>query len=95
MLKSKDITALFTSLSHDHRKDIDVTEDAISSLADNWIKLRNIEYEEGKKRSLVIVKARGMGHSNIFNHYTISNKGIEFLESKPAADSISRKTARK
>ncbi len=80
LLKVIGINALFTSLTHDKEKDVsDFTVNAVSSLADTWIKLCNEERKGERRRSLLIVKSRGMGHSNAEQHFVIENKGIKFI----------------
>ena len=66
MLKVNQINALFTSLTHDKANDYnDLTVDAVSSLADTWIRVSNDEKNDARLRNLSIVKSRGMGHSNL------------------------------
>lgn len=85
MLKGNEISALFTSLNNGSRNEMsDIAEDAISSLADTWIELRNTEQGAGKLRSLIIVKSRGAGHSNEVNDFIITDKGIEILNANKA-----------
>jgi circadian clock protein KaiC len=62
----------------------DITVDAVSSLSDTWINLCNTGKNSGYQRTLHIVKARGMGHANNEQIFTISDKGIKFhnLEKK-------------
>jgi len=81
MLKDKGISAFFTSLSQDNYKDqSELTEEAVSSSADTWIKLRNEETTSGRKRSLTIIKSRGMGHSNAVNEFRFTDSGIQFQQ---------------
>ncbi len=83
MLKVKAINALFTSLTHEKESQYrDTTIDAVSSLADTWIRLRNQEDGQGRTRSLWIVKSRGSGHSNQLWDFEITDKGIQFLNQK-------------
>ena len=56
----------------------DATVDAVSSLADTWINVRNEEKNNDRVRSLLIVKARGMGHANTRQDFIITSKGIRF-----------------
>ena len=78
MLKLNGISALFTSLRQDGKNNMpDPTEDAVSSLADTWIRLRNEEFSDGRVRSLLVVKSRGMGHSNAVNDFVITDKGVK------------------
>ncbi|MES2409876.1 MAG: circadian clock protein KaiC [Bacteroidota bacterium] len=81
-LKMNEINSVFTSLTHIGVSEYsDTTVDAVSSLADTWIRMTNGIRSFDHKRSLYIVKSRGMGHSNNENHFSITKKGIEFLES--------------
>ena len=85
MLKGNEISALFTSLNHDSRNEMNyITEDVISSLADTWIKLRNSEQGVGKLRSLSVVKSRGTGHSSEETSFIITDKGIEMHDANEA-----------
>jgi circadian clock protein KaiC len=92
MLKVNGISALFTALTHNKDESSDLTVDAVSSLADTWIKLRNAEYGPGNVRSLVVVKSRGMGHSNDVNDFIITDKGIEMLRPGEKKERIKTKT---
>jgi circadian clock protein KaiC len=65
MLKMNQISSLFTSLSQENSIiGSDMAEDAVSSLVDTWIKVRNEESNNILKRSLYIEKSRGMGHTS-------------------------------
>jgi circadian clock protein KaiC len=78
MLKVNQINALFTSLTHENDNEYsDLTVDAVSSLADTWIRVSNNEMNNARQRNLSIVKSRGMGHSNLVWEFTIQNKGIK------------------
>ena len=79
LLKMNQVNALFTALTHESSNVYnDATVDAVSSLADTWINVRNEEKNNDRTRSLLIVKARGMGHANKRQDFKISNKGILF-----------------
>jgi circadian clock protein KaiC len=81
MMKVKQITALLTALTHLENKEYgDITVDAVSSLADTWIRVRNEERDQKRTRSLFIVKSRGMGHSNDLWNYVITNKGLQISD---------------
>ena len=83
ILKSQQINAYFTSLTHSGPTELnDITVDAVSSLADTWIKVRNEEFNGHRVRTLYIVKSRGMGHSNELWDFVITGKGIQLLPSK-------------
>lgn len=75
-LKMKEINALFTCLTNNL---IDSVTGDVSSLADTWINLSNIEEDSLRSRSLNIVKTRGMGHSNRAQYFNITNEGIQLI----------------
>jgi circadian clock protein KaiC len=78
-LKTNQINAMFTSLIHHGNIEYNnSTVDAVSSLADTWINLRNEEQNNERVRSLLIVKSRGMGHSNNKQDFIITGKGLHF-----------------
>lgn len=81
LLKSQGITGLFTSLVSSTAENYTGGEVGVSSLIDTWIVVREIEEDDGKKRSrgLYIVKSRGMGHSSDVHKLILSNAGIEIV----------------
>lgn len=80
MLKLHRISALFTSLTHAQPISYNaMAEEAISSLVDTWIKLRNEERNGNRVRSLYIEKSRGMGHSTEIRDFIITDGGITIL----------------
>jgi circadian clock protein KaiC len=78
-LKSRGITALFTSLTSgaDHAE---MTEVGISSLMDTWLLVRNLEYNGERNRGLYVLKSRGMAHSNQIREFVLSNQGAQLLD---------------
>jgi circadian clock protein KaiC len=89
MLKMHQISALITSLTHAQPINYNaMAEEAISSLVDTWIKLRNEERNGNRVRSLYIEKSRGMGHSTEIRDFIITNEGIKILN----ADSVTQQS---
>jgi circadian clock protein KaiC len=78
-LKSRRITALFTSLTSDQHNP-EMTEVGISSLMDTWLLLRNLESNGERNRGLYILKSRGMPHSNQIREFTLTNRGAQLRE---------------
>jgi circadian clock protein KaiC len=76
LLKSRGITALFTSLTSGHTSHLEQTDTAISSLMDAWLLLRNVESGSERNRLLFILKCRGTAHSNQVREFVLTNKGI-------------------
>jgi circadian clock protein KaiC len=78
-LKMKQVNAIFTSLTHASRSEVsDPTVDAVSSLADTWIDMSNIQHGSKRVRNLHVIKSRGMGHANTEQTFIITSKGIQF-----------------
>jgi circadian clock protein KaiC len=78
-LKTKQITGLFTSLTADGNG-AEQTSVAISSLIDSWLLLRDIEIGGERNRGLVILKSRGMAHSNQIREFLLTDHGAELHE---------------
>jgi circadian clock protein KaiC len=79
--KSSGITALFTSLTSSVES-MDANEREISSLMDCWISLNTTESAGQRDRSLYILKARGMGHSNQVREFILTDQGIRLANLK-------------
>ena len=75
-LKTRQITAVFTSLIHERGSD----DPMVSSLIDNWVQLRNIESAGQRDRGIYIQKARGMRHSNQIREFEITPDGVLLLD---------------
>ena len=75
-LKTRQVTAVFTSLLHEGGSD----DPTISSLIDNWVQLRNLENQAQRDRGVFIQKARGMPHSNQIREFELTNTGIRLLD---------------
>jgi circadian clock protein KaiC len=78
-LKTKQVTALFTSLTQGAQKDFEQTDVGISSLIDTWILVRDLELNGERNRALYVLKSRGMAHSNQVREFVISRRGIRLL----------------
>jgi circadian clock protein KaiC len=76
-LKSRGITAMFTSLTHSVAGSSEESELGVSSLMDTWLLLRDIETGGERNRGINVVKSRGMRHSNQVREFIISSDGIE------------------
>jgi circadian clock protein KaiC len=84
LLKSRQVTALFTNLSVGT---LEQTSTEISSLMDTWIMVREIEMDGTRRRVIYILKSRGMEHSPDMREFIISSRGIQV---QPAADVLKR-----
>jgi circadian clock protein KaiC len=77
-LKTRNITALFTSLTS-AGVDLESTETMISSLMDTWILMSGEEVNRRRQRSLFVLKSRGMAHSDEVKEFRFSEHGIDIL----------------
>lgn len=79
-LKSRQITALFTSLTSSTEDSLEKTDVGISSIMDTWLLLRDIELGGERNRGLYILKSRGMAHSNQIREFLLTSKGIDIRD---------------
>nr|WP_276592428.1 MULTISPECIES: circadian clock protein KaiC [unclassified Methylobacterium] len=93
MLKSRGITAVFTSLrtdgGFDERGDL-----GLSSLMDAWIKLTDVEANGERSRTLYVIKARGMSHSNQVREFQMSATGVRLVDAYVGPAGVLTGTAR-
>jgi len=78
-LKTEHITALFTSLTRGGES-LEQTEVGISSLMDTWMVLRDLESSGERNRGIMILKSRGMAHSNQIREFLLTDHGIELQD---------------
>ena len=78
-LKMNQITTMFTTLTSAGGP-LEQSEVGISSLADTWLLLRDIEIGGERNRGLYILKSRGMAHSNQIREFLLTDKGINLLD---------------
>lgn len=93
LLKGRGTLGLFTSL----RSDGELTDHGdmgLSSLMDAWIKLDNDEANGELNRTLYVIKARGMSHSNQVREYTITADGVVLIEPYIGPEGVLTGTAR-
>jgi circadian clock protein KaiC len=81
-LKQRQITAIFTSLTSSSAttSSPEDSQVGVSSLMDVWLLLRNNELNGERNRTLYVLKARGMHHSNQVREFVLTNEGIDLLD---------------
>jgi circadian clock protein KaiC len=79
LLKSRQITALLTSLTGAGHP-VEQSEAGISSLIDTWLMVRNLEQAGERTRTLSIIKSRGMKHSNQARELLLTDRGVDLAE---------------
>lgn len=77
--KSNKTTILFTSLVVKGVNE-DTSGVGISSLMDTWIQAKDFESNGEHNRGLVVVKSRGMSHSNQIREFLLTEEGIRLLD---------------
>ncbi len=79
MLKARQITAMFTSLTAGGDSP-ELSEVGVSSQMDSWLLLRNLESNGERNRGFYILKSRGMAHSNQIREFVLTKHGIQLLD---------------
>ena len=79
VFKSREITAMFTSLTSAEAA-AEMSEVGVSSQMDAWLLLRNLESNGERNRGLYVLKARGMAHSNQIREFVLTDHGVELLD---------------
>jgi circadian clock protein KaiC len=79
LMKVRNITALFTSLTSGERQ-TERSEVGISSLIDTWLIVRNLETAGERTRTLSIIKSRGMKHSNQARELLLTDSHIDLAD---------------
>jgi circadian clock protein KaiC len=77
--KNERITAVFTSLT-DVGSSFERSEVGVSTLMDTWIILRMVEAANESRRTLSILKSRGMAHSHQTREFRFNSRGIHLLD---------------
>ncbi len=97
LLKSRGITAFFTSLVSSTAQNYTSGEVGVSSLIDTWIVVRELEEDAGKRRirGLYIVKSRGMNHSSDVHKLVLHDRGIALVPIDSAEKSAPKKKVNK
>jgi circadian clock protein KaiC len=78
-MKMRQMTALFTSLTEAGAA-AQGTDLGVSSLMDVWMLLENLEANGERNRSIQIVKARGMAHSNQIREFVMTDGGFTLVD---------------
>jgi circadian clock protein KaiC len=93
-LKSRRVTALFTSLTSDQAADLADSQVGVSSLMDTWILLSNLAGNGERTRMLQVLKSRGMPHSHQVREFVLGDRGVDLVDVYLAGDRVLTGTAR-
>jgi circadian clock protein KaiC len=78
-LKTEHITVMFTAAITVGSIERNPSDEGISSMVDTWMMVQDIEIDAERRRSLCVMKSRGMVHSTDVRKFKISTKGITLL----------------
>jgi circadian clock protein KaiC len=78
-LKTQHITVMFTAAITVGSIEHNPSDEGISSMVDTWMMVQDIEIDAERRRSLCVMKSRGMAHSTDVRRFKISTKGITLL----------------
>ena len=78
-LKARQITAVFTSLTLGGGVQ-EEGEVGVSSLADTWLLVRDVELGGERNRAMYVLKSRGMAHSNQIREFLLTDRGVELRD---------------
>src|SRR5580700_940547 len=92
-LKGGQVTSLFTSLTQGGHA-LQQSEMSMSSLMDSWLLLQDLEGNGERNRTLYVLKARGMAHSNQIREFLISDRGIDLVDAYIGPDGVLTGSAR-
>ena len=92
-LKTRQITALFTSLTGG-ATEVEDSEVGVSSLMDAWLLVKNIESNGERNRGLYILKARGIAHSNQVREFRLSEHGLDIIDTYVGSEGVLMGSAR-
>ena len=94
LLKSRNITGVFTSLTNGSAESLEDTQIGVSSLMDTWILVRNLETNGERTRTLYILKSRGMSHSHQVREFLVSDTGVDLVDVYLGSGTVLTGTAR-
>jgi circadian clock protein KaiC len=92
-LKQKQITSVFTTLTHPGGG-LEATQVAVSSIMDTWLLVRDIEIGGERNRGLYVLKSRGMAHSNQIREFVLTSHGVELLDAYLGPEGVLTGSAR-
>ena len=93
LTKRENMTLLMTSLLEDRDPTREAAQLQISTVADNWIHLSYLEQGGERNRTLSIVKARGIGHSNQLRELVLSSQGVDLADVRWEEGTLSGRSA--
>jgi circadian clock protein KaiC len=88
LLKAQGITTLATALGDE------TNTVSVSSMADTWLLLRNVESNGERNRLLFVLKSRGTAHSNQVREFVLTDHGVELVDVHVGPEGVATGSAR-
>ncbi len=92
-LREKGILGFLVSLTG-AAKPLEATDEAISSMVDTWLLLRDLESNGERNKVLYVLKSRGMDHSNQLREFHITSKGVKLVNAYLGPEGVLTGSAR-
>jgi circadian clock protein KaiC len=93
LLREKGILGFLVSLTGP-AKPLEATDEAISSMVDTWLLLRDLESNGERNKVLYVLKSRGMDHSNQLREFHITSKGVKLVNAYLGPEGVLTGSAR-
>lgn len=93
MLRREGVTTMMTYLSSGGSV-METTGGTLSSVADAWLLLRDVEIDGERNRLVYALKARGIAHSNQLREFLLTDHGIELRPPYIGAEGVLTGSAR-
>jgi circadian clock protein KaiC len=87
-LKIKQITAIFTAAITIGSIAQNPSDEGISSMVDTWLMLVDMEKKNERRKTIYVMKSRGMNHSKQQKQLIISSSGIKLLPINDSSEII-------
>jgi circadian clock protein KaiC len=87
-LKTKQITVMFTAAITIGSIAQNPSDEGISSMVDTWLMLQDVEKNNERRKTLYVMKSRGMSHSKKQKQLIISASGIALLPINESSEII-------
>jgi circadian clock protein KaiC len=92
-LKVQGVTAFLTDLTGGDELP-EKTNAEVSSLVDTWLLLRDVELGGERNRAMLILKSRGMAHSNQIREFLLTDRGLELVDAYLGPEGVLTGSAR-
>jgi circadian clock protein KaiC len=92
-LKVQGVTAFLTDLTGGDELP-EKTNAEVSSLVDTWLLLRDVELGGERNRAMLILKSRGMAHSNQIREFLLTDRGLELIDAYLGPEGVLTGSAR-